>query len=394
MPLSVARSGTFTGYFCYTIFVNQKILWKIEALWEKYYVSHCSEFIPEFSDTLSLWARAKQVAYRQGDFVTVIPTKVGIQEIKNLYINSISIYNPDFHMVQKFHFEKSEKPVHYDEYGEYFGLKYSQVLEKDGKLVYLFDNHNKIIQPFLEYVEITKVGSKASYHGFDVVHIDAHNDGAVFASQKPHHLELKNVQKYIQQTKISNFFDFLSGLSSQGVERKRNRACAELDSVKQSHSVIPAKAGIQKYGSVTPTKVGTQNQASAVIPAKAGIQGSSMYDIDSNFRGNDTENDELNENKDNACNDKFINNIHRYTKSTDFQEFKKPQNPYILSLDIDILGPEGDFTDLESKIKIIAQAWCYADVVCIATSPGFIDQDFAQKIIEIFTKREIDELLR
>ena len=85
-------------------------------------------------------------------------------------------------------------------------------------------------------------------------------------------------------------------------------------------------------------------------------------------------------------NDKFINKIHRYTKSTDFQEFKKPQNPYILSFDIDIFGPEGDFTDLESKIKIIAQAWQDAEVVCIATSPGFIDQNYAQNIIEIFIK--------
>ena len=224
---------------------------------------------------------------------------------ENLYINNISIYNPDFHLVQEFNFSPSKKIVHRDSYGEYLGLNNSQVLFLDRKQIYLFDNHHKIIQAFLEYSEITG-------EGFDVVHIDAHNDDAVFPVEKPHQLEIRDVQKYIDQTLISDFFDFMSDASLQGED------CAELDSVKQSQ--------------------------------------------------------------------KLIKKIHRYTKSTDFKEFKKPKIPYIVSLDIDIFGPEGDFVDLESKVRIIAEAWSDADVVCIAMSPGFINRDYAQEIIKIFTK--------
>ena len=342
---------SFILSFIYTIFVNQKKLWKIEELWNKYYYLLLQDRVyAEIVEVKQPHNVIPAKAGIQNGGIGVIPAKVGIQEVKSIYKNNISIYNPDFHFVQEFNFEKSEKPVHSDEYGEYFGLKYSQVLEKDGKLIYLFDNHNKIIQAFLEYAEIIKVGSKASYRGFDVVHIDAHDDDAVFAKQKPHHLELKNVQKYIQQTRISDFFDFLSGLSLRGVEQKRNIACAELDSVKQSHVRFPEPA--YRTGRL--------------------VSGFRVYQSD--------------EIPGQARNDRFINKIHRYTKSIDFQEFKKPQNPYILSLDIDIFSPEGDFTDLESKIKIIAQAWRYADAVCIATSPGFIEQDYAHKIIQIFTK--------
>jgi len=82
----------------------------------------------------------------------------------------------------------------------------------------------------------------------------------------------------------------------------------------------------------------------------------------------------------------LIENIHRVCHSNDFEFFLPPENPYILSLDIDIFGPEGDFCDLKDKVRAIALAWNRADAVCIAMSPGFIDQKFAQKIIEIFMK--------
>ncbi len=268
--------------------MNKKLLWKIEELWRKYSINIChSELDSESHSELSL---------RE--------TKQSKLLFEKLYKNNTSIHNSDFHVVKNFNFEKSDNFVHKDDNSQYYGLKNSQVAEIKGKLVYLFDNHNKILHPFLEYVTLTR-GSLASSCGFDVVHIDAHNDDAVFVEhacqidrKKPQKLELKNIQEYIHQTRISDFFDFLS---------------------------------------------------------------------ESNF----------------------IEKIDRYIKSNDFEEFKKPKNPYILSLDIDIFGPEGDFTELESKVKIIAQAWQSADVVCIAMSPGFIDQNCAQKIIEILTKREI-----
>lgn len=239
--------------------MNQKILWKIESLRNHYFVEKNRKKI----------------------------------NISDCYKDNTSIYNPDFRCVNEFDFSESKDVVHSDDYGKYYGLQYSQVLEVNGRLVYLFDNHNKILQSFLEYYEILG-------ESFDVVHIDAHPDDAVFMQEKLRKLQLKNVKSYIEQTRISDFFDFLSK-------------------------------------------------------------------------------------------SKIINNIHRYTKSSDFKEFKIPQNPYILSLDIDIFGEEGDFVDLESKIRVIAQAWSDAEIVCIAMSPGFINQEFAQEIINIFTKREISE---
>lgn len=281
--------------------MQKKLIWKIEELWNKYY-----------NNTY----HSVQVCHscKGGNFTLCHcePAKQSQVLLKKLYKNNISLYNPDFYLVEEFNFEKSKKPVHCDDYGEYLGLEKSQVLKKDGKLIYLFDNHNKIIQPFLEYVEI--IGK-----GFDVVHIDAHDDAAVFASQKLQVLQLKKVQEYIAQTRISDFFDFLNGASYQVQNDKQSVCLPEF------------------------------------------ISGSKI------------------------SNNKLIKNIHRYTKSSDFKEFKKPKNPYILSLDIDIFGPEGGFTDLESKIKIIAAAWQHAGVVCIAMSPGFIDQEYAKEIIEIFT---------
>ncbi|MCD5389935.1 MAG: hypothetical protein LR005_00895 [Candidatus Pacebacteria bacterium] len=280
--------------------MNEKVLWKIEELWKKYY-------------SLSLQG-VKQSHYWHSDLK---------ERISFLYKNNISIYNPDFQRVIEFDFTQSKKPVHSDDYGEYLGLEKSQVLEKNSKLIYLFDNHNKIIQPFLEYAEIRG-------KSFDVVHIDAHADDAIYPFESPKSLDLRNTTNYIKQTRISDFFDFMSNV---------------------------------------------------VIPTKAGIQSLQKDTLDSLFQAND--NSGICDCELTKQSPLLIKNIHRYTKSIDFKEFKKPKNPYILSLDIDIFGPEGDFTDLESKVKIIAQAWKCADVVCIAMSPGFIDQKYAQEIIEI-----------
>ena len=236
--------------------MNQKVLWKIESLCQKYFTKNSKSTI----------------------------------DVMSLYKDNISIYNLDFKIVEEFDFSQSENVVHSDKYGEYKGLKNSQVLFLNGKPIYLFDNHNKIVHPFLEYYEV--VGKE-----FDVVHIDAHDDDALFGGIKPQKTEIEKVESYIKKTRISDFFDFVS---------------------------------------------------------------------ESNL----------------------IKKIHRYTKSNNFEEFKKPENPYILSLDIDIFGVEGDFVDLESKVKIIAKAWFEAEVVCIAMSPGFIDQRFAEDIIKIFIKEK------
>lgn len=234
------------------IIMNQKILWKIESLWLLYFTGLNRSF----------------------DL-----------DVARYYKDKTSLYNPDFKYVDDFDFQPSVSAVHVDEYGKYKGLKQSQLCVRK-KPIYLFDNHNKIIQAFLEYY--TELGKS-----FDVVHIDAHKDDAIYLGKKIKTHRVQDVVKYVADTRISDFFDFFS--------------CSEM-----------------------------------------------------------------------------ILEIHRCTTSERFNTFTKPKRPYLLSLDIDIFGPEGGFVDLENKIKIIAEAWLEADVVCISTSPGFIDQKYAQSIIDIF----------
>jgi len=81
----------------------------------------------------------------------------------------------------------------------------------------------------------------------------------------------------------------------------------------------------------------------------------------------------------------LIKSLKRITTEADFLETPLiPNEPFVLSLDIDIFGPEGAFTSLESKIAIIAHYWKYASAVTIATSPGFIDQENALVLVKVF----------
>lgn len=82
----------------------------------------------------------------------------------------------------------------------------------------------------------------------------------------------------------------------------------------------------------------------------------------------------------------IISEIFSYTQSREFEKFSVPNIPYILNLDIDIFGPEGDAVNTQLKTEVIASAWKNADMVCVATSPAFIDQEFAVKLFEIFYK--------
>ena len=91
-----------------------KILWKIEELWRKYY-------LPNTTSEL-----------------------LNIASISKNYEHGISRYYSDFKIVDEFDFLESEKNVHSDDYGEYKGLKDSQLVFKNKIPIYLFDNHNKI----------------------------------------------------------------------------------------------------------------------------------------------------------------------------------------------------------------------------------------------------------
>lgn len=235
-----------------------KILWKIASLWEQYSVH------PEESSSYT-------IPYQD-------------------YPNGISRYHNDFRWVKKFNAKKSPSPVFSDEYGSYHGLRYSQVLCVGNKVVYIFDNHNKILFPLAEYYETTSCGA------IHVIHIDAHPDDAIFhGGDRVRALTRSQCSNIIQQTRVSDFFDAISET-------------------------------------------------------------------------------------------KLVSNIQRVVTSQDFHTFNVPRFPYVLSLDIDIFGTEGNFVDLETKVSVIAQAWKYADTIMIATSPGFIDQSFAYDIIYQLTK--------
>lgn len=234
--------------------MNTKVLWNIQSLWEKF-------FSQEKSDN-HLSKRIKEQFFSSGS-------------------------DSGFSLVSSFSFHKSKEPIFSDDHGKYLGLATSQVIESKGKLIYLCDNHNKVLVPMYHLYSVLQ-------KPIDIIHIDAHRDDALFPKEKPSEFNLENLTSLLEETRISDFFDSLSE-----------------------------------------TKV--------------------------------------------------VGSLDRFTDSPSFLN-DEVQKSHLLSLDIDIFGEEGAFVDTEEKVKTIASTWKQADVICIATSPGFINQDYAQKIIEIFTK--------
>ncbi|HIQ57153.1 TPA: hypothetical protein EYG84_00515 [Candidatus Gracilibacteria bacterium] len=79
----------------------------------------------------------------------------------------------------------------------------------------------------------------------------------------------------------------------------------------------------------------------------------------------------------------FVKEVICITQHAEFEAFEITHKNFILNLDIDIYGEEGSAVSLELKTRVIAKTWEQANSVCIATSPAFIDDDCAQKCIEI-----------
>ncbi len=91
----------------------------------------------------------------------------------------------------------------------------------------------------------------------------------------------------------------------------------------------------------------------------------------------------------------IIGEILNITQSYEFDNFYKNSNikkkekdilntNYILNLDIDIFGEEGEMVENDLKINSIKKAWKNALAVVIATSPGYIKSEKAQKMVEFF----------
>lgn len=244
------------GFVMYYIDMNEKLLWKIESLWNEY--------------------------YRSPRYCKVLFVKTTSESITDTFFVSGNSYS--FTLTEKLSFEKTEKMVFNDSYGDYLGIKNNQVIRFEDKLIYLFDNHNKFLVPLFHLYKTLERPIK-------VLHIDAHEDDALYQDERPEQFNEKVLVELLEKTRISDFYDSLSG---------------------------------------------TQ----------------------------------------------IISEITRFTHSQDFENL--PNSEYdILSLDIDIFGPEGDFAELEKKIAVIAAAMRQSCIVTIATSPGFIDQDFAEKIVTI-----------
>ncbi len=247
------------GFVMYYVDMNEKLLWKIESLWNQHYRS--SKCCKVFSDK-TLSKSITETFFANG--------------------NSHS-----FTLTEKLSFEKTENAVFSDSYGDYLGIKNSQVMRSEDKLIYLFDNHNKFLVPLFHLYKTLERPIK-------VLHIDAHEDDALYRGERPEQFNEEVLVELLEKTRISDFYDSLSS-----------------------------------------TQV--------------------------------------------------ISEITRFTHSQDFENL--PYGEYdILSLDIDIFGPEGDFAELEKKIAVIAAAMRQSSLITIATSPGFIDQDFAEKVIQIFLK--------
>jgi hypothetical protein len=59
-----------------------------------------------------------------------------------------------------------------------------------------------------------------------------------------------------------------------------------------------------------------------------------------------------------------------------------PNNDTILNLDLDFFQPDLDFIDYKLKKKVVLDAAKKANVITVATSPFFINQQLAIKVFK------------
>ena len=226
-----------------------------------------------------------------------------------------------------FDFTPSKNPVFFDDNENnkpYFGLKNdAQIIEKNNKNIFLTDNHHKVFS-FL-FDQFLKNKQKII-----IIHIDAHRDDAIFQNYEKCKFEIEEVKKYIKNIKLNNNNNNLQNLE-------------KLSLIKKYIKIIEKNCRISDY-----------------------------LDI--------------------ALHLGFVEKIISITQSYEFLEFLEKEDFYnknfknqniILNLDIDIYGPEGEAVNTKLKTEAIAKSWTLANAVCIATSPAFIDENMAEKIINI-----------
>ncbi len=158
-----------------------------------------------------------------------------------------------------------------------------------------------------------------------LIHIDAHRDDAIFQYYEKLGVEIEEVRKYVELVNGRDFLnDFLCNAETEKIKKYIKRI--------QDHCRI-----------------------------------SDYLDI--------------------AFHLGFVEKIISITQTSEFENFSFKNlhsENVVLNLDIDIYGQEGEVVSVDLKTMVIAKSWNIANAVCIATSPAFIDEILAEKIIEIF----------
>lgn len=207
------------------------------------------------------------------------------KKILQNYKNNQSIYLSKFKFKPKAKILLSNDMIYFDDEKKGFsGLKEYELIFINNKPIYIFDNHNYALFPFLEISEIYE-------KKFEIVHIDAHRDNALFQDiELPQKINWKNLNWCLEKTRVSDYLDL-------------------------------------------------------------------------------------------ATKTNLIGKIYNITQSWEFENFQLPKNVFILNLDIDIFGKDGEMVENNLKEQVIKKAWQNATAICIATSPGFIEQGKAKKMI-------------
>ena len=227
-----------------------------------------------------------------------------------------------------FDFTPSQTPVFFDDNENnkpYFGLKNdAQIINKNKKEIFLTDNHHKVFS-FL-FDQFLKNKEKII-----LIHIDAHRDNAIFQNYEKCKIEIDEVKIFLKNIENMGEKYFL-----ENVEK-----------IKNNINIIQNNCRISDYLDIA-LHLGFVEKIISVTQTS-----------------------------------EFQNELKYFENKGVIENETKTKN-IILNLDIDIYGPEGEAVSVDLKTEVIAKNWKGANAVCIATSPAFIHEDVAEKIISIF----------
>lgn len=160
--------------------MNQQQKWQIESLWEKHLKAPFNPLLLGGKENMFDFSKfSKEFSH---------------------------ILFPNFYFVEKLSPQHAQKPVFFDDGEEFFGMEEYQIMLKTHchqslqKPIYLFDNHDLALIPFAQIKEFCD-------HTFDVVHIDAHRDDAIFPHDVPQNLCLKDIPGVLQKTRVSDYLN-------------------------------------------------------------------------------------------------------------------------------------------------------------------------------------------